>query len=73
MIFTERDDPEIGEFLKNNSHSTQEVIKGVEHLDFTIYPILDWVAGGNRSHEGLKAHEESSQAMINFLKDLNKK
>ena len=69
LIFIERNDPEIDNFLKNNiGFSTKKEIKGVEHTDFTIYPLVDWVAGGNRQKEGITAHTEASQAMISFLK-----
>lgn len=64
---------EINQFLKNNLSSAQEVIKGVEHNDFTIYPIIDWVAGGNRLDKGIKAYTESSKAMLNFMEKLSKK
>lgn len=72
LLFIEREDPEIAEFLKNNEHAKQKVIKGVEHTDFTIYPIIDWVAGGNRLLEGHEAHEKASKAMRNFMDKLTK-
>ncbi len=51
------------------------MITGVEHTDFTIYPIVDWVAGGDRLdrlNKGIKAHTMASEAMIKFMDKLLK-
>ncbi|MBA2368885.1 MAG: dienelactone hydrolase family protein [Candidatus Protochlamydia sp.] len=76
ILSTEHDEPieeaelELEAFLASSKDCTQKIIKGVGHMDFTLYPILDWLLGGTHLEEGLKAHHEASVEMLNFIKKI---
>ncbi len=59
-------------FHKNSARSTQKKVEGAKHMDFTMYPMLDWLVGGTHLKEGLKTHTEASQEMLNFMKAIGK-
>ncbi len=42
-------------------------ISGIGHEDFTMSPLLNWVAGDSTAQKGLKAHQETSADVLNFL------
>jgi dienelactone hydrolase len=60
-------DEDLETFHQNSLHSSKLQIDDILHLDFCSFQFLLWLMGENELERTLKAHQITSQEMLNFM------